>query len=352
LNRLLCLLTPLLLTLTASSVLAEPGVIRRAGKPVAGRYIVVLDSSKVPGAATTADEISSRLNISKTYIYDSVYKAFAFVGDEAHALEVSRDPRVRWVQEDSVISADGVNQTPAPSWGLDRSDQIGPVTLDFGGNWVPGSYAADYTGAGTVIYVIDSGIHPVSSEFGSRIREAHNWANGPGNVFDINYTDDCYGHGTRVASAAAGTTYGIAKDAAIVNLRVLDCVNHYTSSSTVIDAINWMVNDHNSNHAAEPAVANISLGSDRGTDSALDLAALNAVQNGITVVTSAGNDGIDACTRSPARAGSASSFTVQQNPTGASVITAAATERNDAFANSYSNYGSCVDILAPGFSFT
>lgn len=197
--------------------------------------------------------------------------------------------------------------------------------------------------------MIDSGVHPVSSEFGTRIREAHNWVLGPEGTVNTSDTDDCSGHGTRVASAAVGTTYGVAKDAAVVNLRVLDCASR-AFTSDVVAALDWMVNDHVTNHPSEAAVANVSIGTDNGTDSALDLAALRAVQNGITVVTSAGNSHANACGYSPSHAGNPGAFTAQENPTGASVITVAATELNDTFAL-YSNYGSCVDVLAPGSFF-
>jgi subtilisin family serine protease len=334
------LLVIMMLVFVSSFAFGEAGVIRRSGKRVSGQYIVVFDSKKTPSAAAAASELGRQHAVKTKWVYDTVFRGFSFSGSEAAALAISNDPRVLWVQEDSVVIADAtVNQSPAPSWGLDRLDQAFSLTL--GDN----RYTASYTGVGTVIYVIDSGVTPVFSEFGSRIREAHNWAPGPNGQVDPNDTGDCYGHGTRVASLAAGATYGVAKDAAIVNLRVTDCNGAYSSStSTVIAAINWMIADHANNHPSEPAVANMSLGSAFGPDSALDAAAVNAVLSGITVVVSAGNQQLDACSRSPARVGNPNSYP-QGN--GASVITVAAVDSNESFSGWYSNYGTCVDILAP-----
>jgi len=148
--RFFLLISSLFLTLATASAGAEPGVIRRAGKAVPGHYLVVFDSSKVSTALAAVDELTAKLGVKKTHLYDAIYKGFAFTGNDTIALALSNDPRVRWVQEDSTVTG-SVIQNPAPSWALDRLDQTGAVTTDSGGNWIAGQYSSGYTGVGTVI---------------------------------------------------------------------------------------------------------------------------------------------------------------------------------------------------------
>ena len=142
-------------------------------------------------------------------------------------------------------------------------------------------------------------------------------------------TADCNGHGTHVAGTLAGTTSGVAKAATVVPVRVLDCAGSGTLSG-VIAGIDWAIGHH---AAGVPALANLSLGG--GTSASLDTAVQSLTNDGVTVVAAAGNSATDACTTSPARA--------------ASAITVAATDTADAQA-SFSNFGSCVDVYAPGVS--
>ena len=140
--------------------------------------------------------------------------------------------------------------------------------------------------------------------------------------------DGCQ-HGTHVAGTVGGTTWGVAKGVTLVPVRVLDCTGSGAYSG-VIAGIDWVANSN-----LRPAVANLSLGG--GTSAALDAAIAGAVSKGVTVVVAAGNSNADACNYSPSRAPSA--------------ITVGATTSSDARA-SYSNYGSCLDIFAPGSSIT
>ena len=208
--------------------------------------------------------------------------------------------------------ADDTEPNP-PNWGLDRTDQT-DLPLD-------NSYGYSSTaGAGTTIYIIDSGINAGHVEFTGRI------APGVTVIADGNGTDDCFGHGTHVAGIAAGTQYGVAKLATIVPVRVLDCVG-IGSDAGVIAGIDWVISHHTSGRV----VANLSLGGDPSPILDNEIAAL--VADGVAVAVAAGNDTLDACNYSPARAPSA--------------LTVGATDTLDA-RSWFSNYGTCVDLFAPG----
>jgi subtilisin family serine protease len=199
-------------------------------------------------------------------------------------------------------------------WGLDRVDQR---------SGRDGQYSFDAEGAGVNVYVVDTGLLLSHSEFSGRVPAGWSAINDGKGVID------CNGHGTHVAGTAAGTTYGVAKKANIIPVRTLEC-DGSGWSSTVMAGIDWAISHH---VAGQPAVMNLSVGG--FTNASFDQAVQSAVNDGITVVAAAGNSGQDACLTSPARVPSA--------------ITVAATNINDAQA-SWSNYGSCVDIQAPGVS--
>lgn len=203
---------------------------------------------------------------------------------------------------------------PSPTWGLDRIDQRN-LPLD-------STYSYDATGDGVVIYVIDSGIWFTHSEFAGRIPYYAFWDFGDG-------LDgwDCHGHGTHVAGTAAGTTYGVAKEALIVPVKVAPCAST-TSTTILLQAMDWIVNDH---ALGTPAVVNISIGGP--PSSIVDSAVQAMIDDGMTVVAAAGNEAGDSCLSSPGRLGTA--------------ITVAASTRDDDDAW-FSNYGPCNDIFAPG----
>jgi subtilisin family serine protease len=318
--------------MSAASISA--GELRRVAKPVAGSYVVVMKRDAPRTPEIIAAEMAQAHGVSLGHIYSTALNGFSFRGSDAAARAIARDPRVDYFEEDALVIPT-FTQSPTPSWGLDRIDQ----------RYLPlnNSYTSSYTGAGTVIYVIDSGVNPVA-DLAGRIRQSRNFVPDQFGNVNPNNTADCANHGTLVASLAAGATHGPARQATVVNLRVLDCANEFNMASTVSAAVNWMVSDHINLHPTEPAVANMSLSTFQGTSSVIDNAVMNAIAAGITVVVSASNGATDACTVSPAHLGNSNQY---PTATGASTITVGGSEVNDAML-SYSNYGPCVDIFAPG----
>lgn len=226
--------------------------------------------------------------------------------------EVRKNPGVAQIWQDQKVSLDST-QTDPP-WGLDRIDQA-TLPLD-------NAFSYDSDGTGVTAYVVDTGTRGTHTDFGGRVTSGWNGTGDPGGG-----NSDCHGHGTHVAGTVAGTKYGVAKKATIVPIRVLTCSGSgYTS--TIVQGIDWAIAQHQD---GTPAVMNMSLGG--GVDSALDAAIASAVADGIVVVVAAGNSNADACTFSPARAPSA--------------ITVGATDQTDAKA-SFSNWGTCLDVWAPG----
>ncbi|KZX78729.1 subtilisin, partial [Alcanivorax sp. HI0013] len=214
------------------------------------------------------------------------------------------------------------------TWGLDRVDQPA-LPLD-GSYQYPNSAGNDVT-----VYVIDTGLRASHTEFSGRVSPGRNFVSsgggflfGGGSVDPAN-TNDCNGHGTHVAGTAVGTVYGVAKQAKIAPVRVLGC-NGSGSNSGVIAGVDWVAGNHR-----KPAVANMSLGG--GASSALDTAVRNAVAAGVSMVVAAGNDNTNACNGSPNRV--------------AEALTVGSTTRTDQ-RSSFSNFGACVDLFAPGSDIT
>lgn len=278
-------------------------------------YIVVLKSGT--DRANAASEFS-RAGWSIEREYSNVFSGFAIYLPTTAVAALARNPRVLSVERDAEVTAFDT-QAPAPSWGLDRIDQR---TLPLSGTFV---YSAIGNGAGVRAYIVDTGVLSTHTEFTGRMAVGFSALKQQRGT-----TEDCNGHGTHVAGTVAGTTYGVAKKATIVPVRVLNCAGSGTISG-VIAGLDWIAGDHTSG----PAVANMSLG---GSASAtLDAAVLGVVNDGVTVVVAAGNSNADACAASPAR--------VRQ------AVTVGATNSTDARA-SYSNIGLCLDLFAPGSAIT
>ncbi|XP_072166399.1 aqualysin-1-like [Diadema setosum] len=303
----------LALTVAAASALAPFHI--PAKNRIEGRYIVVLEDN------VELDSFISRFNSEvsvETMIkrkFSKLLNGFVIQADVAGvALNLLRSLQgVKYIEEDEVIFADAAN-TNTGSWGIDRIDQR---------TWTDGNdrMTLDKYGNGQHIYVIDSGINPNHNDFGGRataLKDA-DMIGGDGT--------DCNGHGTHCAGTAASDTYGVANEAFVYGIRTLDC-NGSGYKSDSIAALEWIADK-----GITPSVASMSLGGSYSYSQ--NLAVKEARSSGIVVVVSAGNDDGNACDKSPASAPEA--------------ITVGSTDSADA-RSWFSNYGTCVDLFAPGSS--
>ena len=299
-------------TTPAAAAPAE-GQVRYANsdRAIAGSYIVVLKDGSVlnPSSAAT---LTHRYGGRVERVYGKALHAYTAELSDREARRLAADPAVSYVEQDQTLRAEGT-QANAP-WGLDRVDQRARP-LD-------SSYTYGSSG-GVHAYVIDTGVRITHSEFEGRASYGYDFVDGD------NVAQDGAGHGTFVAGVIAGKTYGVAKNASIVGVRVLGD-DGSGSTSGVIAGVNWVTNN-----AIKPAVANLSLGG--GVSSSLDAAVRNSIASGVTYAIAAGNSGANAANYSPAR--------VTQG------LTVGATGNTDARA-SWSNYGSVVDLFAPGANIT
>lgn len=268
-----------------------------------------------PGAVDAVAAVADKLSTDEPLKLVETISAVAVDLTAAEAANLDSRPDVISVQPDTIMMIDDT-QTDAP-WHLSRLDQSSaPADASY---TYPGS-----AGAGVRIYVVDSGITPNATQWGTRLLPGTNVAGGE--------TSDCNGHGTHVAGIAASRTYGVAKAALVIPVRVFGCSGS-TSSSAVIAGLDWIAANH---PVGAPGVINLSLGGP--VSPALDSAVASLAAAGFVVTASAGNGGADnvgddACGESPARV--------------AGAVTVGATTTQDVRAG-YSNFGPCVDLFAPG----
>lgn len=315
------------------------------GDTLTGRYILTLDPSIADMLGLTDLQASVESLLTAVgggdilHLYGTAITGAAVTLTEQQATLLASMPGVVAIEPDQVVVASSETQTDA-TWGLDRIDQaVLPLDEQY-------TYPSS-AGNGVNVYIIDTGLRDTHDEFAGRVIEGRNFAVndtgllglgglpliGPviniGGESDPEDTSDCNGHGTHVASTAAGTVYGVAKGASVSPVRVLDC-SGAGSNADVIAGVDWVAKNHRA-----PAVANMSLGG--GDSEALDNAVRGAIERGVTFVVAAGNSDADACSGSPNRVEPA--------------ITVGSTTREDQ-RSSFSNYGPCLDLFAPGSDIT
>lgn len=295
---------------------ADPATARPFGasRPIARQYIIMFK----PGVADPAAEASNLMRGLGAagqirHVYTAAIQGFAATLPDSALAGLRNHPLVDLVEQDRTVSLSDVENQA--TWGLDRIDQADrPLDL---------LYHYNSTGAGVTAFIIDTGIRSDHVDFSGRVFPGYTA------ISDGRGTEDCNGHGTHVSGTVGGTTYGVAKQVALRPVRVLDCQGS-GSYSGVIAGIDWVAGS-----TQRPAVANMSLGGSKSAS--LNAAVAGAVGKGVTMAVAAGNSTADACNYSPSSEPSA--------------ITVGATTSADSRA-SYSNYGSCVDIFAPGSSIT
>ncbi len=302
--------------ITPPAYAAPQGRILGAGEPgsVSGSYIVTLKGGTKARSAAGVD-LAKKYGAKIGHTYTSVLNGYSVRTGDRQARELAADPRVASVVQDTRVAYDHTQKNP-PSWGLDRIDQ---PDLPLDRSYTP----PDPAGEGVTVYTVDTGIRTTHQDFGGRASSGWDFVENDAVAQDGN------GHGTHVAATIAGTTYGVAKKARVVGVRVLDDAGSGTTAQ-VIAGIDWVTRN-----ARKPAVANMSLGG--FANAQLDAAVRTSIASGVTYAVAAGNDGLAAGLYSPARVKEA--------------ITVGATDQADRRA-SFSNWGPSLDVFAPGVSIT
>jgi uncharacterized protein YjdB len=293
-----------------------------AAEVIPGQYLVVFRSGGAAGSDVVELRTAAKLRKAKKptklkHTYSTVLQGFAAELEPEDVAELRADPEVALVEPDPVVRMAG-SQANA-TWGLDRIDQAS-LPLN-------GSYNYGNEGAGVTVYILDTGINTGHVDFGGRAVGGYDAVTAGGSA------GDCNGHGTHVAGTVGGTTWGVAKSVRLVSVRVLDCSGNGAGSS-LLAGMDYVVRQKQANPGT-PAVANLSLVG--GASSAFDQAVQNMINAGVATVVAAGNASVDACTVSPSRLPAA--------------ITVGASDANDVAA-SFSNFGACVDLVAPGVVIT
>lgn len=280
-----------------------------APKRIPGQYIVVFNPGVASVQAGALRERVAALGGKVGHVYTTVVRGFSATLPDSAVKALRESPDVAYIEVDQVGTLNTVQVNPPT--GLDRtSERLLPLD---------NRYTYSETGTGVHVYVIDTGIRATHNEFGGRVSGGANTMNAAAG------TGDCHGHGTHVAATVGGATYGIAKQVWLHPVRAGDCGNTYLAP--IIAAVDWVTLNH-----AIPAVANLS--SAFSASPTLDTAIANSVAGGVTYAVAAGNFNDNACNWSPARAPAA--------------ITVGATEPATDARAGFSDFGTCVDLFAPG----
>ncbi|MFJ6928719.1 S8 family peptidase [Streptomyces nigra] len=304
-------------SLPAQAAPAE-GTVLAAGSPTAVKdsYIVTLKKTAgLKAASGTGKDLVKRYGGTVGKTFGAALNGYSATLSTGEAKRLAADPAVASVEQNQTVRLADTTQSNAP-WGLDRIDQS---ALPLSGTYT----YPDSAGSGVTAYVIDTGVRITHQQISGRASYGYDAVDGDTTASDGN------GHGTHVATTIAGSTYGVAKKAKVVAVRVLDN-NGSGTTAGVIAGIDWVTANHSG-----PSVANLSLGG--GASTALDTAVRNSISSGVTYAVAAGNSSANASSYSPARVTQA--------------ITVGATTSTDARAG-YSNYGSVLDLFAPGSSIT
>jgi subtilisin family serine protease len=280
-------------------------VLSAGARGIEGQYIVVVSEGADPRSVAAVAGATPR------YVYTAAINGFSATLNAGQLNALQRNPNVETIEQDQVAQASATQS--GATWGIDRIDQRSrPLS---------GTYTYTTTASSVYAYIIDTGIYASHANFGGRASNVYDAFGGNGN--------DCNGHGTHVAGTVGSATYGVAKGVRLRGVRVLDCAGS-GSFSGIIAGIDWVRLNR-----VNPAVANLSLGG--GYSSSLNTAVTNLANSGVFVAVAAGNENQLACNVSPASA--------------SAVTTVASSTSGDA-KSSFSNYGSCVDLYAPGSSIT
>jgi subtilisin family serine protease len=289
---------------TATLDRAAP-VLAAAANGIEGQYIVVLKEGANPVS------VAAIAGVEPAFVYTAALTGFSASLNQGQLTALRHNPNVEYIEQDQVGSIEATQSNA--TWGLDRIDQRNrPLN---------GTYVYNTTASNVTAYIIDTGIRPTHSQFGTRAASVYNSAGGS--------NDDCNGHGTHVAGTVGGSTHGVAKGVRLRGVKVLNCSGS-GSFSGIIAGVDWV-----RNNATRPAVANMSLGG--GYSGSLNTAVNNLANSGVYVAVASGNSGANACNYSPASA--------------ANVTSVNASNSSDQRA-SWSNYGSCTHLYAPGVSIT
>ncbi len=303
-----------------SQVRTVRGGIHRARHPISGRYMVVLRDTEDPETAAAVFQAMGRGRV--RHVYRNAIRGFTIETSEAGARALAGDPGVAMVEEEGLVYiADWQTLGAEDSWGLDRVDQR-RIAGDLG-RLYDGLYRYSGDGTGVNVYVVDTGIRTTHIEFGGRAISAFD------GVGDGYGNGDCHGHGTHVAGTVGGARSGVAKAATLHSVRVFDCAGS-AYWSVITSAIDWIAANH-----VKPAVISMSIGG--GQSESVNTAIRGAIARGITVVGAAGNENEDSCLH------------FMGGVPAALVVGASG---YDDWREGYSNFGSCLDVFAPGGSIT